>query len=234
MLRTRMSSTASVDALAHLRLWQLISPALPVGAYAYSQGMEYAVQVGWVADEDSAGEWIEGLLGHSLAHLDVPLLRRLRAAWRDDDVGAVEYWNALLLAARETSEIRDEDLHLGSALARLLNDLGVAGLASWPGARRATYACVFALACERWHIALSDSVEGYLWSWCENQVAAAIKLIPLGQTAGQRLLMRLMRPITETATRGLTLSDDEIGALAPGLALASALHETQYTRLFRS
>ncbi|MEJ2345863.1 MAG: urease accessory protein UreF [Gammaproteobacteria bacterium] len=231
---TTTSTPPAAETGARLRLWQLISPALPVGAYAYSQGLEQAVELGWVGDEASAGDWIEGLLGHSLAGLDVPLLRRLYGAWSENDAAAAGYWNRFLLSTRESRELRDEDRHLGTALARLLAELGLEDVNAWPDTPRATYAAMFSLAAVRWDIPLRQAAEGYLWAWCENQVAAAIKLIPLGQSAGQRLLSRLLAPIAAAVAHGLELADDDIGAVAPGLAMASAWHETQYTRLFRS
>jgi urease accessory protein len=226
--------TSAPDSVARLRLWQLISPALPIGAYAYSQGLEQAVEAGWIGDEAGAGDWIEGLLGHSLAALDVPVLVRLYRAWSMGDGRSVAHWNRFLLAAREAAELRDEDEHLGAALLRLLADLGVGEAAAWATDEPASYAAAFAMAVVEWGVPVRDAVEGYLWAWCENQVAAAVKLIPLGQTAGQRLLSRLMVPLAKAAEYGMNVTDDDIGALAPGLAMASALHERQYTRLFRS
>jgi urease accessory protein len=227
-------SAASADPLARLRLWQLISPALPVGAFAWSQGQEFAVESGWVRDEAGAAAWIGGLLRHPLAQQDVPVLARCHAAWQQGDHAAAEHWSRRLLAMRESAELREEDRQLGAALARLLTDLGVAPAERWTRGEPASFACLFALASVHWHVPLEEAAQGYLWAWCENQVAAAIKLIPLGQTAGQRLLSTLIEHIPAAVTRGLAVDDDDIGYSAPGVALASALHETQYTRLFRS
>lgn len=217
-----------------LRLWQLISPALPIGAYAYSQGMEYAVNANWITDEDEAAEWIEGQLSSVLACLDVPVFARLYRAWGEDDEERLEYWSRFLLASRESSELVAEDRYLGTALARLLIDLGIEQARRWQDHSYSAYATVFTLAANHWSIDLDAAAEGYLWAWGENQVAAAIKLVPLGQTAGQRILSSLIDAIPEAVLHGLTLEDDDIGGLAPGLGIASALHETQYTRLFRS
>jgi len=207
---------------------------LPIGAYAYSQGLEFAVEAGWVGDEAQARSWLTGLLEHNLAHVDVPVLARLYEAWGRDDPAAIQYWSTYLLASREGGELVDEDRHLGRALARLLDELGVEQAAPWMQESAATFATLFALAARHWDIPLYEAAHGYLWSWCENQVAAAMKLIPLGQSAGQRLLTAAMPAIERAAERGLALEDEDIGAAAPGLALASARHETQYTRLFRS
>jgi urease accessory protein len=219
---------------ALLRLMQLASPALPVGAYAYSQGLEGAVNQGWVHDEESAADWIHGLLNHTLCRLDVPVLARLYNAWRSQDTPAVEYWSAFLHASRESAELQCEDQQLGRALARLLGELGIAGAGTWTAHPCASFANLFAFAAAKWTIPLPETAIGYLWAWVENQTTAAMKLIPLGQSAGQRLLSRATETIPAAVQRGLQIADDEIGAFAPGLALASARHETQYTRLFRS
>lgn len=216
------------------RLLQLCSPTLPVGAYAYSQGLECAVERGWVRDEASVGEWILGLLGHSMQRLDLPVFARLYRSWRDADVDAVRRWNARLYASREAAELQREDRHLGMALARLLVDLGVSEAASWRNAPCVCFATLFSLAAVRWEIPLPEAVTGYAWAWTENQIIAATRLIPLGQTASQRLLVVASPAIAAAVAEGLTLADAAIGAAAPGLALAGALHETQYSRLFRS
>jgi urease accessory protein len=216
-----------------LRLLQLTSPALPVGAYAYSQGLEHAVDAGWVHDEDSAADWIIGLLEHALAQLDAPVLVRLHAAWCASDSASVHHWNRMLQASRESAELLAEDRHLGAALSRLLAGLDVDAAAAWTG-KAPGFAAMFALAAVRWDIPCRDSVSGFLWSWSENQVAAAIKLVPLGQTAGQRILSRAVAAIPAVVERALAVRDDEIGFLTPALAIGSALHETQYSRLFRS
>ena len=215
-------------------MWQLISPALPVGAYAYSAGLETAAASEWVTDESSARAWILGQVRHSLSRLDIPVLTRLYVAWSQDDAPGVEHWSRYLLASRESSELMAEDRHLGSALARLLPELGIEEARAWQDVSSTSFAAMFALAAARWAVPLEEAAEGYLWAWCENQVAAAIKLIPLGQTAGQRILSAAIEAIAQAAEFGLSVADHDIGAVAPGLGIASALHETQYTRLFRS
>lgn len=220
--------------LASLRLWQLISPALPVGAYAYSQGLEYALDAGWLHDEHDVQEWIQGLLQHTLCRLDVPVLQRLYAAWRDEDMQAVEHWSAFILAAREARELREEDLHLGRALATLLSELEIPAAAQFKLSSHAPFVNLLALAGVKWQVPVQDLAMGLLWAWAENQVAAAIKLVPLGQTSGQKILLAVAETIPDAVATGLALEDDAIGAAAPGLGIASALHETQYSRLFRS
>jgi len=213
---------------------QLVSPALPVGAYAYSQGMEYAVHAGWLHDEASVDNWVLGLMRQLLSRVDVPVFARLYRAWLADDQEALWYWSSYLRACRESRELQEEDRQLGRALARLLRDLGIEEAAAWIAHPAAGFAVPFALAAVRWHVPLQAAAQGYLWSWVENQVAAAIKLVPLGQTAGQRILSRACAAIPDAVSQGLDLEDAQIGFVAQSLAISSALHEHQYSRLFRS
>ena len=229
-----MTNIAVNPDIARLRLWQLISPALPVGAYAYSTGLEYAVDCGWISDETTASAWITGQLQHNLAALDVPVLARLYQAWQTNNANAAEHWSRFLLASRESSELLAEDRHLGSALARLLPELGLDEAREWQDASHSSFAALFTLAAARWDVPLAETAQGYLWAWCENQIAAAIKLIPLGQTAGQRILSTVTQQIPTAVNHGLQLENEDIGAIAPGLAQASARHETQSSRMFRS
>ena len=217
-----------------LRLLQLVSPALPVGTFAYSQGIESAVDAGWIADEASARDWMGGLLDHTLASLDLPVLARLYAAWNVDDAGAIVTWSRFLAASRGASELRTEDRQLGANLARLLDGLGVAGAGRWIASADVTYAAMFALAAVTWQIPLGDALHGFAFAWLEAQTSAAVRLVPLGQSAGQRILLELGARIPAAAARALTLADDDLGAAAPAHAIASAHHETQYSRLFRS
>lgn len=217
-----------------LRLLQLASPTLPIGAYAYSQGLESAIEQGWVKDEAGMKSWLLGLLHYSLGHVDFPVFARLYRAWQTDNKAGAAYWNAWLYAARESAELQREDHHLGTALARLLTDLGIEQARPWRTAPRACLATLFSLAAVRWDIPLTEAVTGYGWAWSENQVTAATKLIPLGQTASQRILSQALPEISAIVHRSLALNDDEIGCSVIGLGLASALHETQYSRLFRS
>ncbi|MCG6971477.1 MAG: urease accessory protein UreF [Gammaproteobacteria bacterium] len=220
--------------IASLRLWQLISPALPIGAYAYSQGLEYAIESGWIHDEAGARQWISGILGNNVSRLDIPVLGLLYQAWQQQDRDTIDEWNHFLLAARESAELKSEDAYLGGSLRQLLIGLDVPAATLWPATKDSGFANMFALAAVHWQIPLQDAAMGYLWAWTENQVAAAIKLVPLGQVAGQRILSGALELIPDLIDEGLSLPEADIGAFAPGLAIASALHETQYTRLFRS
>lgn len=222
-----------------LRLLHLASPALPIGAFHFSQGLEYAVEAGWVADEPGALEWIDGIAGASVATLDVPVLIRLIEAWRAADGAAVRRWNAFLLACRETSELREEDRHLGASLLRVLREFGLAteafAVARADGPRTGvSHACAFAFACARWRLDSVAASQTYLWAWVENQVLGAVKLVPLGQSAGQRMLHALSGRIPPLVENAHKLTDSDIGIATAMSAVASGRHETQYTRLFRS
>lgn len=219
---------------ALLRLLQLASPALPIGAFAYSQGLERAVEDGWVKDEESAREWILGLLAHGLGALEVPVLARLRRALEEGRPDEVRRWNDFLFASRGAAELQAEDQRLGSALARLLVTLGIEEAGAWVSEPRATHLTLFALASARWEIPVAAAASGLLFAWAENQVGAACRLVPLGQSAGQRIVSAAGAAIPGAVARGLALDDDGIGFQAPRHALAAARHETQYSRIFRS
>ena len=189
-----------------LKLMRLTSPSLPIGGYSYSQGLEFAISSGWVHDTSTVSDWIQGLLKNSLINLDLPVLQKLQ----------------------------EEDRQLGKALARLLVDLGLEEAKPFLNPPYGGFLTLYALAAVRWNISLNDAAHGFLWMWAENKVLCAMKLIPLGQTDGQKILSAVIETISRVVNRGLDLSDEDIGYTALGQGIASALHETQYTRLFRS
>lgn len=233
-IRIPRSHRMRTDRTPLLRILHLASPALPIGAFHFSQGLEYAVEAGWVTDEPSALEWISSVARHAIGTLDLPVLLRLHRACSAGDSDAMQRWGRFLLAARETEELRAEDRHMGSALARILRELGAE--ASTPNVPRTQrgYAEMFAVACVHWNIPENEVLQAYAWTWTENQVLAAVKLVPLGQTAGQRILHSLVPLLEEIATQALGVEDEDIGACALMQGLASARHESQYTRLFKS
>ncbi len=231
------AETAILPDASLLSLLQLASAALPVGSFAYSQGLEQAVELGWVRDEAGALDWLLGLLQQTQACQDVPLFARLYRAWEGSDAEAIAHWNAWVIAARDSTEARAEERDTGAALARLLAALEPecrGALAPAHGDPEYGYLSLYALAAVRWRIPLEQAACGWLWSWCQQQVAAAVKLVPLGQTAAQRLLRRAAGEIPPAVAHALALADDDIGRTPPGLGMAGALHENQYTRLFLS
>src|SRR5262245_18971953 len=200
------------------RLLQLASPALPVGAYAYSQGLEAALDAGIVTDAASAEAWIADALEFSIGRFEAPVLWRMMHG---------EALNELFLASRETAELRAETVQMGHSLKRLIEALG---LGSVP-LEEPAYPAAYAFAVERLQLDPREALVAYLWSWLENQVMAAVKAVPLGQTAGQRMLLSLGNRLEELAKAAETA---EPFNFVPGLAMLSTLHETQYSRLFRS
>ena len=217
---------------ALLRLLQLSSATLPVGGYAFSQGLEYAVDSGWLTDAEDVSQWLSVQIQRSLTHVDVALLSRQMASARIADKQAMRYWNRYTLACRETYELRLNDTAMGAAMNRLLTSLDVP--MPLQGEAEVTFIAAFAMAAAHWSIAARAASHGYLWSWLENQIAAAVKLVPLGQTSAQKLLGELLPLIPLTVDYADDISDEAIGAALPAIAMASAWHETQYTRLFRS
>ena len=218
---------------ALVKLMHLVSPALPVGAYAYSQGQEYAVDSGWLKKPEDVKEWMKGVLIHSMGRLDIPMLIRFYQAWEENDLTKVEYWNNYLRASRETHELLLEDDQLGSALNRLLASLEFDEV-KLKSCEKPTFASMFSLAGVEWHIPQEELLHGFVWSWLENQVAAATKIVPLGQTQAQKMLVELSEYIEAAIEQAKHIQDDEMGAGLPALAIASSLHERQYSRLFRS
>ncbi len=219
------------------RLLQLASPALPVGAYAYSQGLEWAVESGVIRDEASAMQWISDLMEWNMGRYELPLLAKMLRACAVQDAQQLAQLNARYLASRETAELRAETLQMAYSLLRLLEELNSDGdnarALSGP-LTTPTFPAVWASAAAAWQIEESAALHAYLWSWLENQTMAAIKAVPLGQAAGQRILFALGKQIAATVARARTLPESDYSNLAPGLAIASSQHETQYSRLFRS
>ncbi len=219
-----------------LRLLQLSSAALPVGAYAFSQGFEYGVEKGWLMDAEKSFDWLSMQMQESLAKTDVPVLLRQWQHVEEQNGQAFDYWNSVILACRETEELRLSDTAQGVALVKLLEQLNVPiNLIDQLHQRQdISFVSAFALAANYWQIDKHNCCYGYLWSWLENQIAAATKLVPLGQVAAQQLLSRLLESIPEAIEIGSDINEQQIGASLPALAMASSWHEMQYSRLFRS
>ena len=202
------------------RLLQLASPTLPVGAYSYSQGLEAAIEAKIVVDAGTAEAWIADVLELSVARMEAQVLKAQIAE-------PSQALNDFFLASRETAELRAETLQMGSALARLLGELRIDVRIENPA-----FPTAYALAVRHWNIDAREAVVAYLWSWLENQVMAAVKAVPLGQTAGQKILLQLGARLDALAE--MNLDPEHWTNLAPGLAHLSSQHETQYSRLFRS
>jgi urease accessory protein len=220
-----------------LRLMQLASPALPVGGFSYSEGLEAAVESGRVRDEAQAGDWLLDQLHLGLQRAELPLLAQALPAGQLDDgprlVALQDWW----LATRESAEQRAQTLQMGRSLAQWLahgapGDARVARLAAlkpapcWPLA--------FALAAFGCCAGTQPMLLAFGYGWAENMVQAAMRSVPLGQAAAQRILARLIEALPAVAQHAAALDDDARQAFTPMLAILSAQHETQYSRLFRS
>ena len=218
----------------NVRLLQLASPSLPVGAYSYSQGLEAAVEAGIVRDAVSASTWIGDVLAISLRNMEAPIFLRLAAAWDASDIESVGRWNEEFIASRESAELRAETLQMGYSLRTLLGSLGIENARDLDQFEELAYPTAFAFAVAAWKIDAREALAAYLFAWIENQVLASLKCVPLGQTDGQRVLLDLAQRISAVVDSAAAMGDEDLSSLAPGLALLSARHETQYSRIFRS
>jgi urease accessory protein len=223
-----------LEAPTLLRLLQLSSAVLPIGAFAYSQGLEGAIERGWIPDEAALVRWLGGVGGHALVGLDLPLLLRLHDAWLAADEPRACELSELLLAQRESRELREQDEQLGSAFVALLTNLGVAGVERYRGSPVVSYAFAYARGAVHFEIPAPAMAHAFSFTWLEQQVGAAARLVPLGHMACQRALSQLLGHVPAWIERARALPSEQIGALTPALAMASAWHETQYSRLFRS
>jgi urease accessory protein len=219
---------------ALLRMLQLSSSLCPIGAFAYSQGLETAIERGWVTSEGDLREWLLGLGVHALSKLDLPLLLRAhRAATRRDQPRLFAIAERVL-ASREARELADQERQLGSSLASVLVNLGAAAAEPFRGHPSASHVVCFALGAVHFGLDAELAMTGYAFAWCEQQVSAASRLVPLGHMATQRALSRVLADVPGWLELARTLPDEQIGSSTPGLAMSLAWHETQYTRLFRS
>ncbi len=231
-----INSAMTLEADALSRLLQLASPMLPVGAYAYSQGLEWAIESKTVCDAKTTASWIIDAIEVYLSRYELPVLLRMRNAWDKQDSDALKYWNKRFCAGRDTMESRAETLQMGYSLVRLLDDidLDTGSLMLLERFVPVSFPLAYACATSAWRIPVQSSLHAFLWSWAENQVSAAMKTVPLGQVAGQRMLLEISMKIPAAVKNACGFKDDELSNFAPGLSIAGCRHETQYSRLFRS
>jgi len=233
-----MTATTAVLNPAHRLLWlmQLASPALPVGGFSYSEGLEAAVEHGWVTDEDSAQQWLIDQLHLVQARSELPVIAQAMKAWHTQDKPALQQLNDWVMQTRETFEMRLQSEQMGRSLLIWLRNHQAADEAdmSFCESLPPTWLLVFALALNTHAV---DTREGLLtcaFGWAENMVQAAIKSVPLGQLSGQRMLAALSAEIPLAVEHALSIPDNHQQSFTPRLAILSARHETQYSRLFRS
>jgi len=228
---TQLSGTAL------LQLMQLASPALPVGGFSYSEGLEAAVDSGRVSDETQAGDWLLDQLHLSLERADLAVVAAALPAWQRNDLQRIEALNRWVLQTRESAELRQQAQQMGRSLAEWLKnraapDERVAQLAVLSPAP--TWPVAFALAAAQTGAPQRDVLLSFGFGWAENMVQAAMRAVPLGQSAAQRILARLIDALPTAVDRAAAIDDDQRQAFTPLLAILSAQHETQYSRLFRS
>jgi urease accessory protein len=215
-----------------VRLLQLASQSLPTGSYAYSGGLEAVVSLGWVKDADGYAAFLETLLETQVGSLEIPYAVRMFDAWVDGDFSRARHLTACLRASRESKELLEQDGQMGRALARVLREL-------YPGECKdswvpLTYAEALAKAAVLFQLAREELALVLAYSWVEQHVMALARLLLLGPIASQKLMHRVMERVGWTVEQGLGKRDDDIGATSPLLGIASAFHEEQYTRIFRS
>ena len=231
---TQVSSSLSAASLLQL-IW-LASPALPVGGFSYSEVLEAAVERAGVATESIASDWLNDQLHLSFARGDLAIVAQAVGAWRTADLPRIKQLNDWVLHTRESSELRLQAEQMGRSLLEWLrnhdgvNSSHVAALALM----QPTYPVAFALAASQTEANTRDCMLACAFGWAENMVQAALKSVPLGQSAGQRILARLGRNIPAAVESAMLLADDDRQSFSPMLAILSAQHETQYSRLFRS
>ncbi|MDP3761944.1 MAG: urease accessory UreF family protein [Ramlibacter sp.] len=224
-------ATTTTDA-ALLQLIWLASPALPVGGFSYSEGLEAAVDCERVTGEATAAAWLADQLHLCLARADLAVMGEAIAAWRAEDFPRVALLDDWVLRTRETSEMRQQAVQMGRSLVEWLKSVQPEVAARAP--RLLTYPVAFALAASASSAPVRDCLLSFTFGWAENMAQAAIKSVPLGQSAGQRILLRLAAEIPAAVDKALALREDERQAFSPMLAILSAQHETQYSRIFRS
>lgn len=223
--------------IALSRLLQLASPMLPVGAYSYSQGLEWAIECGDVHHQESTKNWIIDVLDFYQKRYELPMLYRMFQAWQNDDTAAVRNLDIKFQAGRDTAEALAESRQMGYSLRRLLNDLNVlpeSFLAKMNALETPAFPTVYAGIAHLWNIPVQDMLHAYAWSWLENQVSVAMKTIPLGQVAGQKILLEIGENLPNCIAQAMCIEDVALSNFIPGLSVAGCRHETQYSRLFRS
>lgn len=219
------------------RLLQLCSANLPVGGFSFSQGLEYAVDMGWLTSQETTASWISINMAESIAQTDLAILKRLYQALSSNDFTAFHYWNSHVIACRESQELLLADLAMGKALVRLIRQLARIDSAKYEAilsVNEISFVSAFTICAYLFQLDINAAQSGYCWTYIDNQVAAATKLVPLGQTQAQNLLLELSETTQAIIEKANSVEDKDIGTSLPHLAMASAWHETQYSRLFRS
>ncbi len=226
-----------MSGIALARLLQLSSQTLPIGGYSHSQGLESAIERQVVTDAAALKRWISDSLEFSMGSFEIPCLLSMAAAWTAHDEALVGALNDDYLATRESAELRSATVQMGHSLRALLYvlpDVPLQTTEQLKAISELSLPCAWSAAMSAWCIEPVDAVIGYTWSWAENLVLVAMKSMPLGQSAGHRLLLELGPRIAQVAEDCVASPGELMSNFAPALAILSSQHETQYSRLFRS
>jgi urease accessory protein len=222
-----------------LQLMWLASPALPIGGFSYSEGLEAAIHSERVCNEQEAGDWLLAQLHLSQSRGDMAAIAQAMLAWETGDRATISALNQWVRHTRESSELRLQTEQMGRSLIewlknRYAEDIDALGDIHWLAGQDASYPIAFSLAAHHTGASAFDALLAFAFGWSENMVQAAIKAVPLGQSSGQRILARLTEEIPTAVTHALELPADALQAFSPMLAILSARHEHQYSRIFRS
>ena len=235
-MTTDAATAAPPSTPALIQLIWLASPALPIGGFSYSEGLEAAIDHGWVHDEHSATAWLIDQLHLTQSRGDMAVLGQMITAWQSQDHARLEALSQWVHATRESAELRLQSEQMGRSMLEWLRNQDAIDADALDMCNRwgPTYPLMLALALSRTGATLEQCLQAYAFGWAENMVQAAIKSVPLGQNSGQRILTQLAQHIAPAVTHALRVTDDTRQAFSPMLAILSAQHETQYSRLFRS
>ena len=241
---TQMTTTPTEPLLglgtqSFLQLMWLASPALPIGGFSYSEGLEAAINAALVTTESEASHWLVQQLHLTQSRGDMAVMAQALAAWTKDDLARLAALNQWVRTTRETSELRLQTEQMGRSLTewlknRYADEPALHARIQWLAKQDASYPIAFSFAAHCTGAAARDALLAYAFGWAENMVQAALKAVPLGQSAGQRILARLTTEIPRAVEFALALPDHARQAFSPMLAILSAQHEHQYSRLFRS
>ncbi len=229
-------STMNTEASGWLKLLWLASPALPIGGFSYSEGLEAAIDAGLVRDEASVAHWLLDQLHVTQARGDLALIAQAVPAWQAGDLERLQALATWVQVSRESAEMRLQSEQMGRSLLDWLRNLALVSEGQVHTADRLgrSYPLVLALALASTGQPMAQALQAVVFGWAENMVQAAVKSLPLGQSAGQRILAKLVTAMPAAVEHALSLDDDHRQAFSPMLAILSSRHETQYSRLFRS
>lgn len=224
--------------LKKLRLLHLSSANLPIGNFTYSQGLEFAVKAKWVYDIDSFKEWQIKQIYNTLKYTDLPLLKRLYSACKNFNINNFKYWIYFLLSTKETNELRQEEMHKGISFFYLLRDswclLNEKWDKNWHFLIKKSYLGCLGWIGALWKLPLYELALSFSYSWIENAIMVALKIVPFGQNTAQKIIKDFCVIISKLLKESLVLKDENLGSSLPLISIASSLHEKQESRLFRS